>query len=81
MFNMRYVLTTIATLHQDEVIHASHLAQEDFHSILKNLMNPFHDKMKATPLDMWPGKLQRQPVMRIGLQVFGQLYLQHNNSF
>ena len=70
MFNLRYVLTTLASQHQDEVIHASHLAQEDFQTILKSMMQPFHDKMSATPSYQWPGRLQRQPVRLIGLQVF-----------
>ena len=69
MYNLKYVLSTLSSHHPDEVIHASHLSQEDFQDILKSLMKPFHDKMKATPLHLWPGKLQRQPVMRIGLQV------------
>jgi len=68
MFNLRYVLTTLASQHQDEVIHASHLAQEDFQTILKSMMQPFHDKMSATPSYQWPGRLQRQPVRLIGLQ-------------
>ena len=72
MYNLKSVVTTISTQHPDEVVQAHHLSQQDFAYIMEGLTGPFYQRMKEERGN-WEGRLQRQPTLCTGAQVYNSI--------